>query len=190
MRHLSADERLTLIEGDEEEAHPHLASCARCRAEIAGARAVLQEARAEEVPEPSPLFWESLSRRVSEETSATSARRTRIWRPFLRSLAPLTVGVGALVVAVVVDHASRSGPVAPAPAPGSAEQASVVAGAATDDAQWMLLANLAADFDVETLSDSLGRPAAGGADVAVWQLNEHERSELAVLLRAELQKHP
>jgi hypothetical protein len=66
----------------------------------------------------------------------------------------------------------------------------VVAGAATDDAQWMLLANLAADFDVETLSDSLGRPAAGGADVAVWQLNEHERSELAVLLRAELQKHP
>jgi hypothetical protein len=190
MRHLSTDERLTLIEAYEEAEHPHLASCARCRAEIASARAILQDARAQDVPEPSTLFWDSLSRRVSEEIAATSARRMRIWWPFWGSLVPLTVGVGALLVAVVVDYSSRSGPTAPAPASGSPEQASVASAAESDDAQWTLLANLAADFDVETLSDSLGRPAAGGADVAVWQLNEHERFELAMLLRAELQQRP
>jgi hypothetical protein len=59
-----------------------------------------------------------------------------------------------------------------------------------DDEQWTLLASLAADFDVETLSDSLGRPGAGEAALAVWQLNEQERAELAVLLRAELQQCP
>jgi hypothetical protein len=70
MTHLSPDERLALIESAGAPEHPHLSACARCRAEVEEGRAALGDARLSEVPEPSPLFWEHLSARVSERMAA------------------------------------------------------------------------------------------------------------------------
>jgi hypothetical protein len=190
MKHLDPGERLTLIETDDEPAPPHLTVCARCHADVAEARAALRDARSVDVPEPSPLFWDSLSRRVSEEIVLAGRPQARSRWPFWRALIPLTVGVGALLVAVAVDRGSRAVPGVPAPPAVTVEPGSAGPSVEADDEQWTLLANLAADFDVETLSDSLGRSAASGADIAVWQLDEQERVELAVLLRAELQQEP
>ena len=190
MKHLNPDERLDLIEAEAPPAHPHLDSCVRCRAEITEAREVLRSARSVDVPEPSPLFWDSLSRRVSEATAAAGPEPARRWWPFWRVLIPLTAGVGALLIAVGVGHGVRSALLVPEPATASSEQAHALSPVETGDEQWLLLVNLAADFDLETIRDSLGMPAAGRVNGAMWQLNEQERAELAVLLRAELQRQP
>jgi hypothetical protein len=190
MRHIQADERLALIEAGEEPAHPHLARCARCRAEVAEGRAVLRDARLVDVPEPSPLFWDALSRRVSGGITEAGHRQVRSVWPFWRALIPLTVGVVALLIAVGVDRGTRPVPAAQAPAAATIDQVSAWSGVEADDGQWVLLGQLAADFDLDTLADSLGSSGADGADSAVWQLSERERAELAVLLRAELQQQP
>jgi hypothetical protein len=189
MRHLNAEERLALIEAADEPMHPHLRSCDRCRAEVVRARAALWDARSVDVPEPSPLFWDNLSRRVSEQVASAGPGQVRREWPFWRMLIPLAAGIGALLIAIGVDRGSRPVPAAPAAAVASA-QGSALSGAEAGDEHWALLANLAADFDLETLCDSLGSSAAGAADSAVWQLNDRERAELAVLLRAELQQQP
>jgi hypothetical protein len=61
--------------------------------------------------------------------------------------------------------------------------------AAAVDEAWDMLGDLAGEFDVETLGDSLGSSLSAGADSVVWQLDDNERAELTRLLRAELQPH-
>jgi hypothetical protein len=184
MRHLSSEERLAIIEAAGEPGHSHLAVCDRCRDDVATARAVVHAARGVEVPEPSPLFWDHFSGRVSEAIAAPARPPARRWAHW-RVLVPVLVGVAALVVAVVIDRGPATRRVAPlitVPVADSGEPA----GATAEDEQWRALSGLAGDFDLETLSDSLGTSGAGHAERAVWQLNERERAELAALLQAEL----
>ena len=186
MRHLSRDERLTIIESADGAAHPHLRECARCRAEVEAARAVLLEARLAEVPEPSPLFWDHLSARVSAQIAAVplAPRAPGIaWRV----LVPLAIGVAALVLAVAIDRGPvRQGAAPNGPAAAAAAAPAVSApGTDVDDAPWSLLGEMAGQFDIDTLSDSLGTSESTGAVDAVYELNPQERVRLAELLRAE-----
>lgn len=188
MTHLTLDERLELIEEAGEPVHPHLGVCARCRDEVVAARAALAAAGREEVPEPSPLFWEHLSARVAERVAEAPAPSRRSWVP--RVFVPLAIGASVLLLAVAVDR-HRALDHVPAPSPVQRSEAGTAPDSgAADDEEWAILSHLAGDFDVETLSDSLGTSRAGGAETAVWQLDEHERAELAVLLRAELKQGP
>jgi hypothetical protein len=188
MTHLSIDERLVAIDDAEAARHPHLAVCEQCRRAVAGDRALLDLARAVDVPEPSPLFWDHFSARVAarlrEEPGSGRARARLPWR----FLAPLAATVTLLVVIVVIGTRPASPPLASAgfaPAvPSASATATVDQGAADDDA-WALLGQLAGDFDVETLGDSLGHSFPGGSDPVVWQLNDGERAELTRLLQAE-----
>jgi hypothetical protein len=189
MTHLTMNERLALVEAEGEPEHPHLGECGRCRTEVATARATLADLDRVVVPEPSPLFWDSLSRRVSAQIGQASPVRDRGWWPFWRVLTPLAAGVGALVFAVGV----QLGPVprpAPLPTAEATESGTAPADADAGEQEWSVLVHLASDFDVETLSDSLGRSGEGRSDEAVWQLTERERTELAALLKAELQQTP
>ena len=70
--------------------HPHISECDRCRRAFEEARGAVMLARAEQVPEPSPLFWERFSARVHEavDNEADAGRRrayswffTAGWRP-------------------------------------------------------------------------------------------------------------
>lgn len=184
MKHLSLDERIALIEAAEAPSHPHVAACAACRADVASARFALAEARGVEAPEPSPLFWEHFSRRISERLAADPAP-AKTWRPGWRVAVPLAVGVAALVVAVAVDRGTAPRPDAapPAAAIGSDSQATT-----PDETNWLVLSRMAGEFDVQTLSDSLGKPSHSAVESAVWQLSERERAELAALLEAEMQR--
>ena len=189
MRHLTRDQRLAVIESADGAAHPHLRECARCRAEVDALRAVLVEARLADVPEPSPLFWDHLSARVSAQI-ATVPLAPRAPRVAWRVLVPLAVGVAALVLAVAIDR----GPVRPGPGPNGPATAAVPAMSApetdVDDAPWSLLGEMAGQFDIDTLSDSLGTSESTGAEIAVRQLNDQERVRLADLLRAETGREP
>jgi hypothetical protein len=87
---------LGLGEGDAE-SRGHLRQCGECAERVArleGTQALLREA---EVPDPSPLYWESLRRNVAARIAAEPppARGWRVWfwRPALGALA-LAVALG------------------------------------------------------------------------------------------------
>ena len=71
-----ADALLGTAGGD---ALEHLRSCGACAGRLAEAEAGLALARRDEVPEPSPLYWEALRRNVSRRIDADcmSAGRSR-----------------------------------------------------------------------------------------------------------------
>jgi hypothetical protein len=181
MTHLSPDERLALIEAADAPDHPHLAMCARCRAEVDEGRATLGEARSSEVPDPSPLFWAHLSDRVSGRLAAEPAAAPRP-RVGWRVLVPAAVGVTGVILAVWIGRGAIGRPAAPVPA----VAAETTIGAVGDDQSWSMLVELAGGMDVDTLSDSLGTSEAAGSAKAVYQLNAREQASLAELLRAEL----
>lgn len=193
MTHLSLDERLALIEANAQPDHPHLRACSRCRIEIEEGRAALGEARASEVPEPSPLFWAHLSARVAERTAIEEAVRPRPTRWVLRVLVPSAVGIAVLALAVWVERGGPRHPAATARAPATVSMASAAAVATTegagDDESWAMLGDMAGEFDVDTLSDSLGTSGAG-VDNGVYDLSPDERASLADLLRAEMGREP
>jgi hypothetical protein len=183
MNHLTVDQRLALIESPGAPRHPHLETCERCRAEVASAREALSGVREAGVPEPSPLFWEHFSARVSARLDAEPAAAPDRWRLPWRALVPLAATVAALVLTVAVE---RGRPVAPSTAPAAAVEVPVDQEPVVDDEGWAVLGELAGDFDVDTLGDSLGHSLSEGAESVVWQLNEDERAELTRLLQAEM----
>jgi hypothetical protein len=191
MTHLTERERLALIEEFEEQRHPHLDQCGRCMAEVAEARALLAGVRSADVPEPSPLFWEHFSARVAERLDGEPARgreagdHGRGWLPW-RVLAPLAAAVLLLVTLVGVDRARQVGPSARLAAPASSADAAPALGPGLDGAGWEVLGDLAVDFDVDTLNDSLARSVSPGVEAGIWELNDEERAELTRLLRAEM----
>ena len=73
-RHLSPDAVIDLVEGrGTPDAHRHAEQCEACRVLVDEARAAWALTSGADVPEPSPLFWEHLSRRVAEATAAEPA---------------------------------------------------------------------------------------------------------------------
>lgn len=185
MKHLDLDERLALTEGGEASAHPHLAACARCRADVDAARAALAEAAAVTVPEPSPLYWDALSRRVSDRLASNAPRRAAVGWPFWRVLVPLSMAVGALLIAVGFDQGGQYRVLTP-PAIVAPVGDDTEAGPPSVDGEWAVLVHLADEFDLDALADTLGRPGESAAESALWELSEQERIELAALLRLEL----
>lgn len=205
MSHLSRDELLDAVEsGRDVPAGHHAASCPACQAEIASLRAVLDDARAVDVPEPSPLFWAHLSARVRDAVAAegTPARDVPRARPGLRwVLAMGSVAALAVAALVVVGRPSN-----PAP-PGGTEPAiatagpeisatadndetgaagDVTAGAAGED--WELVADLAESAEYDDVQSALDAGAPGAAESVVPTLTDEEQAELVRLIRAELQK--
>jgi hypothetical protein len=187
MKHLDLDERLALVEGQEPPVHPHLAACARCRAEVDAARVGLVAAAAAALPEPSPLYWDVFSRRVSERLASESPRRATVGWPFWRVLVPLSVAVGALLVAVGVDQGGRNRMLVPTAVVTPKADDVDVAPASVDD-EWAVLGNVAGEFDPDALADGLFRPGESAAESAMWGLSERERFELAALLRLEVRR--
>jgi hypothetical protein len=107
--HLSEAALLEVLEGAcPPEARAHAEACARCRGLIEEAREALALVSAADVPEPSPLYWESMRREVARR----SAEPRRGFLPFLLPIA----AAAALVMAVpATRRLAPAGPVASAP---------------------------------------------------------------------------
>jgi hypothetical protein len=109
--HLSDEKLLEAVdETADAPALRHLEACPACAARVAEARRGLSHAGAADVPEPSPLYWESfrsqVGRRLASEPAARSPRVR--WLPALAALA------AAVVVAIGFSTLGpRPGPVAP-----------------------------------------------------------------------------
>jgi hypothetical protein len=190
--HVNTEALVDIAEGTRPEASaPHLADCEACRAQLRELRAMMAVAQDAVVPEPSPLFWDHLSARVSEAVAAESAPR-RPWRHLLLRRwgvfdPMLALGVAALLVAIVVN--SRMPVPAPAAAPGVAVETSAPAELLGDlgdtDASLTVVASLTDDADLETVREA-GLAPRGSAEHAVTHMSDTELRELQRLLKEEM----
>jgi anti-sigma-K factor RskA len=199
--HLNPDELVDLAEGARAESSlPHLAACADCRRQLADMRAMMTAAIAADVPEPSPLFWEHLSARVSEAVVADGHPSHR-WFQFAawrRALMPASAVAAALVVVFALFNARVRAPqphdvaspttfaAAPPDVTADANSGSEVLGDATeDDASLMLVAGMTSAIDLDAASDA-GLAPTGSAEHAVTHMASDELRELSRLLREEM----
>jgi hypothetical protein len=199
MRHLTPDEFVELVdrvEGIVAEADvPHLATCERCRQQLAELRATLAMASEVEVPEPSPLFWDHFSSRVREAVATEGEPRHRWW-PRLWSwpgvMAPISAVAASVVILGLVFRAPGPVPATPPVATVAVSMPRPVQASSTVD----LLSDAVAADDpslalVADLTDSLGWDAAadaglasdGSAEHAVTHLSPVELQELERLLK-------
>jgi hypothetical protein len=100
VRHLSEEALVDLLDGTggDPEARAHAAACEHCRARLERAASGLELAREADVPEPSPLFWDSFRRQVDRRIQAGDP--APVWRRF--AAAPWLAVAAALLVAVAV----------------------------------------------------------------------------------------
>lgn len=175
----------------------HLDECEICRRRVEDVTGLLKEAASDQVPEPSPLFWEHLSARVRAAIDAEPAF-ARWWRrrPGWRVLVP--AGAVAMVALVAGLTQLREPPAEPAlqsvalppstpfvPAP-EPRPAALDDRLARDD--WQMVADLVMPLDWETARAAGLGLEPGDAEAAVATLTSEERLELHRLLALELQR--
>jgi hypothetical protein len=190
MTHLTADEIVDALDGALESVrHAHLETCAACRTELEQLAGTLSAARSATIPEPSPLFWDHLSRRV--RATIDDEPPVRRWPLWLRwpVLTPLTA-LGLLIVALVTAVPQNPrGPGQTVPAVASVhDQAGSVeseADAAVDSA-WAFIVESVGPLDVETAQQAGIAVSPGEAERAALHLTDAEQAELVKLLQQEL----
>lgn len=177
MTHLTSDELVDALDGAlTPSRQTHLDACQPCQQQLAGLEAVLAEATAVPVPEPSPLYWEHFSARVRTAIDAEPVM-TGGWRSWLRwpVLAPMA-GL-ALIVMTLMVAVPRQAAVAPEVALNEQDAA---------DTSFAIVADLVGDMDWDTAISAGLRVEPGAADQAMLELTAAEQQELTRLLRAEL----
>ncbi len=199
MSHLTPEQFVDLAEGaTPESSAPHLSSCNACRQELAALRAMLSEAEAVDVPEPSPLFWPQLSARVRDAIAAEPAP-SRSWTAWLRPPRVLVPALaGALAVALVAILLPRAPltttiPSTPLPVAQSGTLPTVSPSlpplaplGAADDPQLTIVASFATAADWDEMRDEVATATAGTGDAVAGALTADEQRELQRLLAEEM----
>ena len=165
----------------------HVRACAACRAAVADLAATLDEVRSAEVPEPPPVFWATINRRVARAVDEERAARAGRWA-WLRwdTLVPLA-GMAALLVALGSAIAPPAGdvhaPAAPSPPPMRRTDTGEPADAA-DDALGLVVDLAGTLPDDSADADVLGlAPLPDFGQAAAAALSAAEQQALETLLR-------
>lgn len=182
--HLNDDERIEALEGTlDHRRRAHLEACADCRQEVAAAHAMWEVLAADagagdDVPEPTPVFWNQLQARVGR---AVDAQHTPWWRG-------AAAGWMSLAAAAVLLLVVSSGLLQRAPMPdavvGDVMEHSAVS-AIGETAQWQFVTDVLATLEDDAVLDVL-RPSRGAVDAALETLTAAERDEFVRLLQAEM----
>jgi hypothetical protein len=196
--HVTPGDVIDLVDGcASERARTHVETCAACRDQLAMLTASLALTRTDRVPEPSPLFWDHFSARVSDAIREEPDVRPR-WRVSTGVRWWLIPGVAAAALAFVVTVVPFRQSVGRSVSPEVAGLPAAVASARPEDGvapaevdgSWELVAALTAELG-EAGEELTGLdPVPGSADGAVEQLSGDEQGELARLLEAELTRRP
>jgi hypothetical protein len=196
MTHLTPEEFVDAADGVlDPPRQAHLDACPTCRREVTALAALLREAAAVEVPEPSPLFWEHLSARVrqsiaDEDVPASSGLGWWRW--------PVLMPMGALaaVLLLLIGSLPRSSP-APSPAiavsvplaplpPAVGESSFGIVADPADSGPWEVVAELVGTLDWDTAGAAGLSLVPGDSEHAAMLLTAEEQAELSRLLRGEL----
>jgi hypothetical protein len=180
--HLSPDERVDALDGTlEVSRQAHLDACAECRQELAALRTVLRVTAEDDVPEPSPLFWDHFEARVAAAVNDVAAARVPWWRGSTRAWVTLATAAAILFAVWLSPLRTR---VADVPETVVAD-ADLVTSTIGESAQWAFMSGV-----LETLEQDDARvvlaPSPGAVDTAFESLSAAERDAFARLLQAEL----
>ena len=205
-RHLSPDELVDLVEGlapgGPRDNLAHLASCERCRdqlADLRAARAMAAEREVVEVPEPSPLFWDHFSARVREAVANEPAPPDGWWQRLWSwpgVIAPVSAAAAVVLVLAMVFDAPVSeptlspGPVASSTAPGPSSNTSrelLSDPMSADDVSLALVADLTDALSWDAAADA-GLTPDGSAEHAVTHMSAAELQQLERLLTEEMSR--
>ena len=189
MNHLTPDEFIDAVEGTLLPARQaHVRECNHCRLHVAQMTTMLNEVRGVGVPEPSPLFWDYFPDWVRRAIAVEPAVPPRLARWFQWPvLVPLTALASIVLVLASAVPERAVGLVDSEMAVTGIDTAPEADAAVDPDADWELMAALAAGVDFDTTDQSALDSAPGAADEAVMQLSAAEQQELLRLLREELQ---
>ncbi len=185
MSHLSPEELLDLAE---EAARPdlaaHVEACDVCRQEVAELKSMLSATRVPDVPEPSPLFWDHLSARVSTAIREDQAADPAPWSWVgLRWRLAAAVSLAAVVLAVGWSLQMRRSEIPRLPADQIVNlDANVPNVSLADDVTLGLIADLASDLEWDAAADEGLTVDRGMIEHAVSELNDDERAELRRML--------
>jgi hypothetical protein len=151
----------------------HVDACSTCASQLDEARAGLALALRAEVPEPSPLYWESLRRSVGRRI-ADEPRRGQRWRWLL----PLATATAVAALALSVGHAPRH-PATPVTRAGVVPAWSALPPAERDEALTVLEGLAVADTSLASWDEGrgLGSFLAGLTDEESQALAESLRRE-------------
>jgi hypothetical protein len=184
-RHLDDTERIDALEGTLAAArHAHLDECAECRHTIAELRAVWEDLRigaGDDMPEPSPLFWNHFPVRVAAAVDeVAAAEAVPWWGGSTRAWLGLAAAAAVVLVAVTVAPQHE---MAVSPVPD--QQTAQVADVSDDSIQWQFVTDVLGTLEPDAAHSVLG-PSAGAVDAAFTMLTAAERDAFARLLQAEM----
>jgi hypothetical protein len=200
MKHLTDTELLDAIELPQASAaHArHLQECAACRREADALRAVRLAAAEDHTPDPSPLFWDHFSARVSEAVRAESnAPGTPPWFSRLqppRATWAVVAAAAVLVILTVVWRATLHAPATPGTMPAVAINAMPaperpLADNPDADERWAVVRAAAEDLAWEDVHEAGISAVPGSAEGVALELTADERRELARLLDQEMKRN-
>ena len=172
MKHLSEEALVDLIEGGTA-GLDHVETCVMCRGRVQTMRQMMGLLQDDRVPEPSPLFWAYLSKRISRALSEESLPTRHRWTVPRWSWG--LAAIAAIVIAVLI-----VGPMRKRPASNTAANQSV----ATSSGQVVEGAIDDLDLDAAPEAGIFVRP--GSIDRELLMLSDQERSDLARVIQAEL----
>jgi hypothetical protein len=208
MAHLTPEQFVDIADGVLAESGtdvaPHLSTCAECRRQLADMRAVMTEAAVgDDVPEPSPLFWDHLSARVRTavgEEPAPRSWRARLLQPWV--LVPSLASVIAAAAFLVLLPRPAIAPAKPAPPPSMIQTSALPATAdrlvlpalersqplgAADDPQLTLVADYSTTLSWDEMRDEIAlSESAASSDAVLDVLTVDEQRELQRLLADEM----
>lgn len=205
MKHLTDAECVDLIEDADRlpfGRRRHAESCEACRLQAAALRAVLAHAVSDELPEPSPLFWDHFSARVSDAVRGEpAAPATRPWTEWVRSpFAPwaAAAAMAILIMLTVVWRATLHAPASGGAVPvivealpvGMPDQIAAVIEKDNLDADeaWAVVRSAAEGLAWEDAHAAGISVHPGSAEGIALELSADERAELARLLDTEMKR--
>jgi hypothetical protein len=190
-RHLTDAELVDCLAGAlAEERRHHVETCGTCRSRVDLLCATVEEVERAEpdgIPEPSPLFWDHFSRRVSEAIAEEPPLRRSTWTT------AVILGAAACVLFVSMWVQNRSvSPPADAPV---AQVESAPMAIDSDrpadldgDIEWSLVQVAADDLEWDSVSDAGIGARPGSAERMAIEMSDAERRELERLIEAELKQ--
>ena len=194
MTHLSDNEFVDLVDGAlPTSRQAHVDTCVACASRAQALREALDDVGAIPPAEPSPLFWEHFSARVSaalddEAAHAGYSGWTRLRSP---AVAWAVAASMAMVMMVAALWRAMAIPMRPATAP-VVSQAALPEERAVDDLDadvaWAIVRSAADGLEWEDAHAAGMTARPGSAERVVQELSGEERAELARLLENEMKR--
>lgn len=183
-RHLHPEEFVDAIDQcASAECQAHLAICEPCAAELATMSQLMSDVTtAQNVPEPSPLFWNHLSARVREAVDAepiAAAWWQGSWRPFAMLASALCAVVLVLVFRAMPAGVHNAPSISVAALHEAAEPQE-------GDQIWDMIGTVASSMRADEAREAGLVPGQAATDAAFESLTPSQRTELAKLIRAEM----